>query len=220
MFWSKSKNTVVEPYNRFKFVANFSNFAYDSATNPLNSYNSEEKINLAVKKIDLPKMNLEFERAYANEQVHYFQNGSIHWEPINITFIDASSIDPANFSSLRLLFSNYISTLGSTTGVVLLEENRTSILDLPSLCEKIEIISYSRFAKENYPTLNNGTIQQGLSDEKFDENTMKVNESYVIKRPRLSKIDFGSMDYNSDEINEITITVIPEWCNYSYTATA
>lgn len=219
-FWNTGKNSIVEPYNKFKFLAVFNNFIYDAASNPLNIeyggiYENPSKFHLAVKKIDLPKMNIDFERAYANEYVHYFQNGPIHWEPINITFIDAVSKKLNDFDDLRAFFMTYLQSLA-------LETNRTNIIDIPSLCESIVVYTDATFANPDYPTLNDGKIAQtnqtlndniGSLEQKFIEKSEKHQDGFVIFRPRLIKVDFGSMDYNSDEINEINITVVPEWCN-------
>jgi hypothetical protein len=166
-------------------------------------------------------MNIDFERSYANEYVHYFQNGPIHWEPINITFIDAATHPndiATNFDDLRLFFNNYIIARSPET-------NRTNVIDIPSLCENISISSISRFALQTYPTPSTGKIVQANQDPNDNtgsleqtfvnsNNSLYKKEIFVIKRPRLVKVDFGSMDYSSDDINEINITVIPEWCNY------
>lgn len=228
-FWNTGKNTIVEPYNKFKFLAVFNNFAYDAASNPLNIqyggvYENPSKLHLAVKKIDLPKINIDFERAYANEYVHYFQNGPIHWEPMNITFIDAVSNSLNDFDDLRAFFMTYVQALT-------VQDNRTNIVDLPSLCEEIIIYTDSTFANADYPTLNDGKVKQqqstlnsrgeviertdkvGFIESKLLTKSQKHQDGFYLIRPRLIKVDFGSMDYGSDEINEINITVVPEWCN-------
>jgi hypothetical protein len=42
--------------------------------------------------------------------------------------------------------------------------------------------------------------------------TYPANFNFTIINPRINKIDFGSFEYGSDDINNITLTVIPEWC--------
>ena len=212
---TKGSQTVIEPLNKFKFIAKFDTFTKDEVSNPLNVLNYDPKmIHIAVKKIDAPKINFEFERAYANEYVHYFQNGSIHWEPITISFIDSSQTPfGSNFDDLRGVLNDYINRMTQET-------NRTNVIDLPVLCNQITIVSLGIFTKDNYPTLNSAKILQtgasndntGSLEAKFTEETNKMNNSFIIKKPRITKIDFGSFDYNSDDINEISITVVPEWC--------
>jgi hypothetical protein len=242
MFWV---NRQAEANNKFKFRAIFSNFAYTEQT-PNNGFGgvglgqfgtvSETiaKTNLAfsVKKIDAPKLNIEFERAYANEYVHYFQNGPIHWEPINITFVDTTPIkEEPNNPNLNNFFFEYLRSLAYThidsiPGVEYsFQQNRTNLIDLPNFCDEIKIINDARFANENYPK---GSSLFGMNqDDKFVNNrtgsieqaivsnsTVKQNV-FVIHKPKLIKIDLGSFDYGSDEINEISITVVPEWCSYT-----
>lgn len=235
MFWNNSPSqTALEPSNKFKFIAQFNTFNV-SNTNPLNVYKGVElgKIHLAVKKINLPNINFEFERTYANEYVHYFQNGSIHWEPITISFIDARSAQGRNadFTDISSFFELYINTYmlnfrnqqGAARNFETL--NRTGLVDLPALCNNITITSFNRFANNDYPkgndifakqidsTPNNNT---GSLEQNFVKNSDFRKNDFVIHRPRITKVDFGSMDYSSDEINEITITVVPEWCEIKY----
>lgn len=217
MFWvNKGSEAIVEPFNKFKFIADFTTFQ-KSDTNPINGYGGEEPVNirLAVKKIDLPKLNLEFERAYANEYVHYFQNGPINWEPINITFIDAGSTNFGQFTNMSYFFQTFIQGLTKellTPSFTTFEQNRTGLVDSPALCEEIKITNFSRVANADYPTFNNDLINnEKLEKELLNRSRFGAN-IFVIKRPRIIKVDFGSMDYSSDDINEISITIVPEWC--------
>lgn len=214
MFWiTKGSDTKIDPLNKFKFYAIFDTFL--KSDNNLLVFGEAEQpldIHIAVKKIDAPKINLDFERVFANEQVHYFQNGSIHWEPINISFIDVSDMF-GGFSTLRKTLSTYIKNFTSET-------NRTNVIDLPVLCNEIKIISLGARPTSNYPILNNGKVVQtgrvddraGALETKFAQELNQVKNIFIIKKPRLTKIDFGNFDYSSDEINEINITIVPEWC--------
>jgi hypothetical protein len=53
MFWNTSKDAIIEPFNKFKFVAQFNVFQYSQESNPLNGYTGEEpsRVHVAVKKI-------------------------------------------------------------------------------------------------------------------------------------------------------------------------
>lgn len=198
MFWTRGKETLIEPYNKFKFVAMFNNFQ-QTPSNPLNVLGGDlpsefSDLRVFVKRIDAPKINFEFERAYANEYVDYFQQGSIHWEPINITFVDVARRTTQEFDTLRRILDNYVfsmNTFNNSTQVF--QDNRTNIVDLPAFCDSIRIASLSHFYEES--------------------ETVNYNNAFIITRPRITKIDFGTLDYGSDDINEITVTVVPEWCS-------
>jgi hypothetical protein len=219
MFWNKGRDTTLEPYNKFKFIATFSGFV-KTTTNPLSVLGSElpPDLNLRVhvKKIDAPKINFEFERAYANEYVDYFQKGSIHWESMNITFIDSVIKNNQRSFTLREILNDYISSLnGFNNSNQSFQDNRTNLVDLPSFCETIQIASFSTFANSSYPSaadLKQYNSGQSL-DTQLGKSLDKYNNIFTITRPRITKIDFGSLDYSSDDINEITISVVPEWCS-------
>jgi hypothetical protein len=219
MFWNTSKDAIIEPFNKFKFVAQFNVFQYSQESNPLNGYTGEEpsRFHLAVKKIDLPKINFEFERAYANEQVHYFQKGSIHWEPINITFIDAGSSNFSQFTNVSYFFQSFIKDLNAISlrpSFSTFAENRTGLIDSPVLCNNITITNFGRIANKDYPTYSNSKLNQKIEvlEQSFVDSSKFGSNVFIIQKPRLIKVDFGSMDYSSDEINEVSITVVPEWC--------
>lgn len=198
MFWTRGRETLIEPYNKFKFVAMFNNFQ-QTPSNPLNVLGGDlpsefSDLRVFVKRIDAPKINFEFERAYANEYVDYFQQGSIHWEPINITFIDVARRTTQQFDTLRRILDNYVSSMNTfNNSTQEFQDNRTNIVDLPAFCDSIRIASLSHFYEES--------------------ETVNYNNAFIITRPRITKIDFGTLDYGSDDINEITVTVVPEWCS-------
>lgn len=226
MFWvNKGSEAGFEPNHKYKFIAIFYNFSYSDGRLPLNSSQSETKDGFltSVKKIDLPKINFDFERSYANEYVHYFQNGSIHWEPISITFIDTITSGKGYFENVRSFFAKFIDSVpivysgSNTRNTFSLKENRTGVIDLPVLCESIQIQNIARFPLSDYPTYKTGDLVGSptakFKDGNIDSFSSLNYDGFVIQRPRITKIDFGSLDYSSDEINEVTITVVPEWCD-------
>jgi hypothetical protein len=122
------------------------------------------------------------------------------------------------FYSIRRLLNTYIITLfpevtGQVGGVNEFV-NRTNLVDLPVLCNNIDIISVSRFASKTFPTSKDLKDKTKIGTKVVD-NSEYLEDRFIITRPRLTKIDFGSFDYSSDDINEITLTVVPEWCQYT-----
>lgn len=180
MFWDSK--SIVEANQKFKFTATFASLPSNTGV--------EGSLTYSIKSIKAPSISIDFERAYANELVHYFQNGSIHWEPIEIKFADFFQ-GPKEAINLRRIFENYLQANKIT------QSNRTGIIDLPILCSSITITNHLRY----YP--------KGIAAD-----VVGSGYSFSIINPRLSKIDYGSFDYGSDEINEISITVIPEWCSF------
>jgi hypothetical protein len=151
----------------------------------------EGSLRYLVKKIDAPSMNIGFERGLANNYVHYFQQGEINWEPINVTFVDATSNEGEKIANWKTIFTDFLKAAPAE------ENNRTGILDLPIFCTEIKIESL-----------------QDLADLNSTDLSFTSKEFFIIKNPRITKISFGSFDYSSDEANEITVTFVPEWCDF------
>lgn len=189
MFWANSNNNnTVELRKKNLFVARF------VGTNSL----QEKNLTLLVKKFDAPSINVGFERGLANNYVHYFQQGEINWEPINVTFVDVTdqygNEETGLIPKWRTIFFDYFEK------APVARENRTSVLDVPIFCSNISIENYSTF------------YQQPQDDEKVKYFSTSI-DTFTIYNPRITKISFGSFDYSSDEANEITVTFVPEWCD-------
>lgn len=205
MFWVSSKDKKsVEPNLKFKFVAQFAGVSRFVGTDA----KIDTSFSSLIKTIDLPSLNIDFERAHANEYVHYFQNGQINWEPMNITFYDYRDND----NNLKLNLQNFL--LGNT----LINENRTTIIEQPVFCQTIRIIPVTQIVASDYPTIGakSATTDPRITEKQFVDKIDKNNafsDSFEIVKPRFSKVNFGSYDYSSDEINIISLTVVPEWVN-------
>ena len=197
MFWATGKDKKAEPNLKYKFLAQFVGVLGDTSFTNL------------VKTIDLPSLNIDFERAHANEYVHYFQNGQINWEPMNISFYDYRDVNnPSN--NLRISLRNFLLTNS------IINENRTTVIEQPVFCETIKIIPITQIIGNDYPIIGNksATVDPRIIEKQFVDNIEKNNsfaDSFEIIRPRFSKVNFGSHDYSSDEINIISLTVVPEW---------
>ena len=190
MFWSQRG---IELSKKHLFIAEFSN-TDQSSNGGWSGITNESSIKLFVKKIDAPSMNLNFERGLASNYVHYFQQGEINWEPINVTFVDAVTEKQDEIPNWRKMFTNYVAA--STV----VRENRTGMLDLTIFCNKIVVSSYQSVSVEN-----------PVSNQIKDLSVLLKNE-FTILNPRITKISFGSYDYSSDEANDISVTFVPEWC--------
>jgi len=192
MFWSQRG---IELSKKHLFIAEFSN-TDQSSNGGWSGITDESSIKLFVKKIDAPSMNLNFERGLASNYVHYFQQGEINWEPINVTFVDAVTANQDEVPNWRKMFTNYV--VASTV----VRENRTGMLDLPIFCNEILVSSYQSFS-----------VEAPVSKEIKDLSVLS-NKQFKILNPRITKISFGTYDYSSDEANEISVTFVPEWCEF------
>lgn len=217
MFWLTGKNHKLDVNQKFRFLLKVDSLSSWASTVP----NSDKSLVLFVKKISAPSINIDFERQYANEYVHYFQNGSIHWEPLTITFADfntkATSIE---YEDLKSTFDTYLQYNFNNKAVSPLIDisnlNRTAVVDLPIFCNEMRILTLATTTTSDFPTLNE---LKSFNKQDFNDIPQKYlnvqNEYFRIYNPRITKVDFGNFDYSSDDINEITITVVPEWCSFA-----
>lgn len=216
MFWDyKDSNKIIEINKRNLFLAEF------VGTNNFNWFSEDKQIkNLKffIKKFNLPSLNIPFERLHGNQFVHYFHVGEVNWEPINITFVDIIT-ENKEVPDWKNIFFNYLNDN------LINYNNRTSMLDLATFCEHIKITNITTLLDDtNNEVLNTGVTYDKKPDpndstktiltnkQSFDNRNQIKSEFYIFK-PKITKIDFGSLDYSSDDANEVTVTFLPEWCD-------
>jgi hypothetical protein len=234
MFWSQQKSSTVELKKKNLFIAEFDNI---SVLNWGGSKNEDlgKQLKFLVKGLNLPSINIPFERLHGNQYVHYYHVGEVNWEPITITFVDILPNKNAEdtLPDWRKFFFSYLKDN------LITRENRTGMLDLATFCKTITIKSYSNYANDdtipqlqisnegsNLFDLKNSTDyiskkdKQGndvlIAEFKNSSDNRNLNSHiFKIESPKITKIDFGSLNYNSDEANEISVTFLPEWCSYT-----
>lgn len=210
MFWAhKDKYYTLELNKKNLFAARFVN----TSVSNWDGDDNEKDICLLVKKVNLPSLNIPFERLHGNQFVHYFHVGEVNWEPITITFVDVLpniNTEQRNIPNWKKMFFDYL------TSNLITEQNRTSMLDLATFCSEIRISSYATYIDQETKKKENSNVLEERELKKTD-NRKNLTVDFIIIKPKITKIDFGSLDYASDEANEITVTFLPEWCKYDNT---
>ncbi len=208
MFWAhKDKYYTLELNKKNLFAARFN----DTSVSNWEGDENDKDICLLVKKLNLPSLNIPFERLHGNQFVHYFHVGEVNWEPITMTFVDVLpnvNTEQRNIPNWKKMFFDYL------TSNLITENNRTSMLDLATFCQQITISSYSTYIDQETKKKENSKILEER-ELKEKDNRKNLAVDFIIKKPKITKIDFGSLDYASDEANEITVTFLPEWCEYA-----
>lgn len=193
MFYNSGRNTLVDATQKFKFFLEFKGITDKFWVSPPTApplldvtylSNPDTSLYYFASKINLPSININFERSYVNEIVDYFQEGSIHFEPINITFADFSvNQSNAGMSDIKQIFNHYIQynfgfSLHQSTGVGdpsfesynnsfseqtaisgqtdfdITQLNRTRVVDLPKFCSELVVKNVSVSAQQDYPSLD------------------------------------------------------------------
>lgn len=210
MFWArKDKYYTLELNKKNLFAARF----VDTSVSNWDGDDNDKDIFLLVKKVNLPSLNIPFERLHGNQFVHYFHVGEVNWEPITITFVDVLpnvNTEQRNIPNWKKMFFDYL------TSNLITEQNRTSMLDLATFCTEIRISSYATYIDQQTRNQKNSNVLEER-ELKDTDNRKNLAVDFTIIKPKITKIDFGSLDYASDEANEITVTFLPEWCKYDNT---
>lgn len=140
----------------------------------------------AVKKADKPKATIgEITHKYLNHEFYY--PGRLKWEPINLTF--AAMTDPSMSAALKniLTLSNY---------------NVPTEVNMPQ--HQMKTLSKAKFAAY----LGEFDLIQ------IDPEGAEI-EKWKIRNPFFTSVQWGTMDYASEEIVECTCTVRYDWAELS-----
>jgi len=141
-----------------------------------------DTVKYALKKADKPKSKVgEITHKYLNHSFYY--PGRLEWEAINLTF--ASITDPSMAAALHniLTKSNYLVPQKG---------------EMPA--DEMKTLSKTKFAKE----IGEFSLIQ-IDAEGNDIETWK------IRNPFFTSVQWGGLDYGSDEIVECTCTVRYDW---------
>ncbi len=146
------------------------------------------KIQYALKKADKPKYKVgEVTHKYLNHSFYY--PGRLEWEAINITF--ASVTVPIDATLL-------LDVLTKNAGYVY----PSSADDTPN--RRITI------SKEKFGA---AIAKEGVSLKQIDSNN-NIIEHWKLKNPFFTNVNYGALDYGSDEIVEISCTMRYDWAVY------
>jgi hypothetical protein len=111
----------------------------------------------------------------------FYYPGRLEWEAINVTFASVSDPDATNLIDVLTYNSGY---------------------RVPTSAEAVETISKQKFGE--------ALAANGISLIQIDSNGNKIEE-WLLKNPFFTNVNYGSLDYGSDEIVEISCTIRYDW---------
>jgi len=184
-FWS---NPGLEPKRQYRWV-----FSFGVATG-----NEEGHIpSYICRKVDKPTFNItETEHTFLNHKFYY--PGRVEWQEASVTIVDPLGIDAANALQKIVEKAGYVSPSNLTV-------KTASPGKAPG--NKLQTISKSNFASEN-GVLGQAYIQQ------LDAAGV-IRETWTLNNVWIKSIDFGSLDYTSDDLVEITLQLRYDWATQS-----
>jgi len=111
----------------------------------------------------------------------FYYPGRLEWEAINVTFASVADPDATLLMDLVTKLAGYIE---------------------PTNENAVETISKQKFGE--------AIAANGISLIQIDSNGNKIEE-WLLNNPFFTNVNYGSLDYGSDEIVEISCTVRYDW---------
>jgi len=143
-------------------------------------------IRYALKKTDKPKYKIgEITHKYLNHSFYY--PGRLEWEAINMTFASISEPDATGLIEMLTYAAGYITPdINAENGVA--------------------TISKQKFSE--------ALANNGVTLIQVDSNGNTI-ENWLLKNPFFTNVNYGTLDYGSDEIVEISCTMRYDWATNS-----
>jgi len=133
------------------------------------------------KKVDKPTFQItESEHTFLNHKFYY--PGRVEWQEISITIVDPIDMDAANTLQNLIEQAGYVNPANIT-------------VDADAGDGQLQTISKKKFAQE---VIGRAFIKQ--LDAEGD-----IRETWQLHNTWIKSVDFGSLDYTSDELVEITL---------------
>jgi hypothetical protein len=134
------------------------------------------------KKVDKPTFQVtESEHTFLNHKFYY--PGRVEWQEISITIVDPLDMDAAHTLQEIVKEAGYVNPSEITAG------------SADSGTGKLQTISKKKFAQD---VIGRAFIKQ--LDAEGD-----IRETWELHNTWIKSVDFGSLDYTSDELVEITL---------------
>jgi hypothetical protein len=142
-----------------------------------------QQISYALKKVDKPKAKVgEITHKYLNHSFYY--PGRLEWEAVNMTFASVTQVDANQLVNDVLLAAGY----GVPQNAGITPEQRATI-------------GKNKFA---------GALGRKIYIQQVDADGEKIEE-WELNNPFFTSVQFGALDYSSEEIVEISCTVRYDW---------
>lgn len=155
-------------------------------------FGDKNELTFLAKSVDRPSYTIGSTQAkYLYSHTINFPN-RVKWNPINIVLYDAKYSEANNTqTSTEYFFHNFINKM------YLNPESASSVL--------------KKYAFKNELTKNLLNDKSLEIWEVYDYNKNENREKITLKNPIISDIKFGTLDYSSDQVLTITLTINYDW---------
>ena len=156
---------------------------------------------LTVKTVTKPSAEVET-KSYKMINHHYNYPGVVKWNPIEVTLVDGNGFIGGNYNKLAtaeemwrmLMFSGYANP----------DMTKTANYKAPNLStpEKASFIQRS--------------AGKQIQIAHLDPDGKQTLEFWDLINPMITKFNWGSLDYGSDELVEYSFTITYDWARWNY----
>lgn len=149
-------------------------------------------LTFVAKKATKPKMSVsKAEHKYINHTFKY--PGRVEWNDVEITIVDPTNPDAAKGLASILESSGYI---------IPRTPNDVTTMSKASAVSMLGSITIEQWG-DNHPT--------NFGSEGLPESADGKLETWRLKNAWISDVDFGDLDYESDDLSEIKIVITYDW---------
>jgi len=202
MTWWLKGGDGIQPSRKFDFKVQFTVILE----------NVSHKLSYRVKDITLPSLQKNIETVYM-DGVPLKVEGTVSWQPIKISFYDADliqaddnteSLATSLFYTAKALLKNSLDFGQDPTPEQLAKMNKLSLLNVSGRNIVFSQIDIYKYIGKNYVALGEGIAgppQQA-----------RIAQQWTIFNPILTGVNFGELDYASEDTNLITIDLEYDSC--------
>ena len=179
-FWSDSNLTVAEPKRNYRWLCYLGNIATP----------------WVAKTVQKPSFSIsETEHRYINHKFYY--TGAVEWQTVDITLVDPSVPDLAQSVYNALGAAGYVPPIDQSTTQTISKAAATPALGMVKI-QQIGDQMGSVAGNQGDAGIITGDPLLGVQE---------VLEEWVLYNAWIKDINFGDLDYSSDDLTEVSLTL-------------
>jgi len=185
-FWTQGK---LEPKRQYRWQVNIGGFG-DDADNP---------IRYVAKKVNKPEMTVE-EAAHKYLNHTYYYPGRVTWNEISMTLIDPIDVNSSQRLGKLLYDAGY-----------LVPNNSNEVTTISKAAANTALGAVTIMQFRGGPTVTPPLADAGPTTNARGNGLI---ETWTLNNPFIRKVNFGSLDYGSEELVDIELTIRYDWATY------
>jgi len=197
-FW---KTATTEPKRAYRWFVTLSGLGLNdvSADSNVSSQTTGNSLTYAAKRVDKPSISIsESEHTFINHK--FFYPGRVEWSDVSISFVDVVGAGAASDNILTAL--------------------RAAGYNLPTDASTPTTVDDG--GSDNFTTVSKASMTAALGGCIISQVNSEGNviETWTLNNPWIKSISVGSLDYGSEELLSVDISIRYDWATYERPSTA